>query len=159
MRSARVRVWVWPLAPLGNRHRRRAILGAARNVGAAVGERVGSSAAVTTCGTPLRSGHVALCHELVNVVVVAVLDARADASGPHGPQAVADPALAEGGPARGRPVRGMAGVECVREVVVLHLDRIATGGYPREHVPMLTDGGEGGVNLDPAQHVRYTDGP
>ena len=37
----------------------------------------------------------ALGHEFVYVVVVAVLDARADTSGLHGPQAVADPAFAE----------------------------------------------------------------
>jgi hypothetical protein len=50
----------------------------------------------------VRSGiDEALGHKLVDVVVVAVLDAGADASGPRGPQAVADPALAEGCNARG----------------------------------------------------------
>ena len=53
-----------------------------------------------------------LSHHLVYVVVVAILDAGADASGPLGPQAVADPALAEGRYARrGRPVRGIVGVQ------------------------------------------------
>src|SRR5215213_8477535 len=91
----------------------------------------------------------ALCHELVYVVVVAVLDASADPPGPRGPEAVADPALSEGGHARrGRPVRGIASVEGVREIEVLHLDRVSTGGYPREYVIMLTDRGEGRVVLD-----------
>jgi hypothetical protein len=50
----------------------------------------------------VRSGiDEALGHHLVYVVVVAVLDARADASGLRGPAAVADPALAEGGHASG----------------------------------------------------------
>ena len=49
-----------------------------------------------------------LRHHLVYVVVVAVLDAGADASCLRGPQAVADPALAEGCHARGRPVRGIS---------------------------------------------------
>src|SRR5215203_1944626 len=107
-------------------------------------------------GTPLRSGHEALGHELVNVVVVSVLDARAEAAGPRGPQAVSDPAFAEGGHARGRPVRGIACVEGVREIEVLYLDRVASGGYPREDVCVPAYGGEGGIVLDPAQHVRYT---
>ncbi len=38
----------------------------------------------------------ALRHQLLYVVVVAVLDARAHPSRPRGPQAVADPALTEG---------------------------------------------------------------
>src|SRR5215217_5585096 len=50
----------------------------------------------------------------------------------------------------------MASVEGVSEVGVLHLDRIAAGGYPCEHVPVAAHGGEGGVVLDAAQHVRYT---
>src|SRR5215211_1120659 len=99
-----------------------------------------------------------LGHKLVHVVVVAVLDAGADAAGPRGPQAVADPALAEGRHPRGRPVRGIAGVQSVREVVVLNLDRVASGGYPREKIPVAARGGEGGIVLDPAQHVRYTGG-
>jgi hypothetical protein len=49
-----------------------------------------------------------LRHHLVYVVVVTVLDAGADASGPRGPQAVADPALAEGGHACGGTVQGIA---------------------------------------------------
>src|SRR5215203_3357348 len=97
-----------------------------------------------------------LRHKLINVVVVTVLDARADASGPRGPQAVADPALAEGRHPRGGTVRRITGVQSVREIVVLHLDRVPTGGYPRENIPVAADGGEGGVVLDPAQHVRYT---
>jgi hypothetical protein len=48
----------------------------------------------------LSTSYVRLRHKLVYVVVVAVLDARADASGPRGPEAVADPAPAEGGHAR-----------------------------------------------------------
>src|SRR5215218_7588133 len=99
-----------------------------------------------------------LRHKLVYVVVVAVLDARADASGPRRPQAVADPALADGCHPRCRPVRGIACVEGVREVGVLNLDRVATGGYPREKIPVPANGGEGRVVLDPAQHVRYTGG-
>jgi hypothetical protein len=46
---------------------------------------------------PVQEG---LGHHLVYVVVVAVLDARADAPSLRGPQAVADPALPEGGHAR-----------------------------------------------------------
>jgi hypothetical protein len=42
--------------------------------------------------------------------------------------------------------------------VVLHLDRVAARGYPREEVPMLAHGGKLGVVLDAAQHVRYTGG-
>jgi hypothetical protein len=65
-------------------------------------------------------------------VVVAVLNAGIDASGPRGPEAVTDPALAEGRHARrGRPVRRIASVQSVREIEVLHLDRVACGGYPR----------------------------
>ena len=60
-----------------------------------------------------------LGHELVYVVVVAVLDARADTSSLRGPQAVADPTLAEGCYPSGRPVGGIAGVERVRIIVVL----------------------------------------
>src|SRR5215212_1160784 len=90
-------------------------------------------------------------------MVVAVLDAGTDTVGPRGPQAVADPALAEGCHARrGRPVGGIAGVEGVSEIVVLYLDRVAGGGYPREEVLVLAYGGEGRIVLDPAQHVRYT---
>jgi hypothetical protein len=42
--------------------------------------------------------------------------------------------------------------------VVLHLDRVAARGYPREEVPMLAHRGKLGVVLDAAQHVRYTGG-
>ena len=52
-------------------------------------------------------------------------------------QAVADPALAEGGHARGEPVGGIAGVESIREIEVLNLDRVAGSGYPREYVLVL----------------------
>src|SRR5215203_2283139 len=99
-----------------------------------------------------------LRHKLINVVVVAVLDAGIDAPGLRGPQAVADPALAERCHACGRPVRGISGVEGVREIEVLHLDRVACGGYPRENIPVPTHGSEGRIVLDPAQHVRYTSG-
>src|SRR5215204_4534269 len=99
-----------------------------------------------------------LRHKFIYVVVVTVLDAGADASGPRGPQAVADPALAEGGHPRGRPVRGIARVQSVCEIEVLNLDRIACGGYPREDVFVPADGGEGRIVLDAAQHVRYTGG-
>jgi hypothetical protein len=109
--------------------------------------------------TPLvQSGNEALGHQLVNIVIVAILDARTDTAGLRGPEAVSDPALAEGGHPRARFVRGIAGVEGVREIEVLDLDRVAGGGYPREHVPVLAHGREGGVVLDPAQHVRYTGG-
>src|SRR5829696_537753 len=99
-----------------------------------------------------------LGHHLVNVVVVTVLDARTDASGLRGPQAVADPTLAEGGHPRGPPIRGIAGVESVREIEVLNLDRVPAGGYPRKNVLVAADGGKGRIVLDPAQHVRYTGG-
>jgi hypothetical protein len=89
----------------------------------------------------------ALGHELVYVVVVAVLHARADAPGPRGPQAVADPALAEGRHPRGWPVRGIVGKEGVGEIVVLDLDCVARGGYPRKNIPVPTHGGEGGIVL------------
>src|SRR4051812_30214579 len=85
-------------------------------------------------------------HELVYVVVVAVLDigvdAGVDAAGPRRPQVVANPALPEGGNARrGGPVRGIASVQSVREIGVLDLDRVAAGGYAREDVPGPADGG------------------
>src|SRR5215217_7879688 len=99
-----------------------------------------------------------LGHHLVNVVVIAVLDARADPSGPRGPETVADPALAEGRHTRGRSVGGISGVQSVREIVVLDFDRVAAGGYPREKILVPTHQGEGGIVLDPAQHVRYTSG-
>src|SRR5918994_1239424 len=105
----------------------------------------------TTCG--IRE---VLGQELVYVVVVTVLNARTDAAGPRGPQAVADPALAEGRNARRGPVRRIASVEGVREIEVLDLDRVACCGYPREDVCVAADGGEGVIVLDPAQHVRYT---
>jgi hypothetical protein len=76
-------------------------------VAATVGRRKANGAVV--CALPRSPDHESkLSHKLVNVVVVAVLDAGADASGPHGPQAVADPALAEGCHARGGPVRRIA---------------------------------------------------
>jgi hypothetical protein len=97
--------------------------------------------------------------ELVNVMVVAILDAGVDTAGPRGPEAIADPALAEGGHARrGRPVGGIAGIESIGEIRVLNLDRVAASGYRCEYVLVLTDGCEGGIILDPAQHVRYTSG-
>src|SRR5215212_5190641 len=42
-----------------------------------------------------------LRHELVYVVVVAILHAWVDTTGPHGPLPIADPTLPEGGNARG----------------------------------------------------------
>ena len=47
-----------------------------------------------------------LSHELVYVVVVTVLNARADAPGPHSPEPVADPALAEGATRVANPLEG-----------------------------------------------------
>jgi len=91
----------------------------------------------------------ALCHKLVYVVVVAVLDAGMDASGPRGPQAVADPALAEGRNARERSVRGIAGVEGVGEIEVLNLDRVTACGYPRENIYETND-----VRLSPGNRAR-----
>jgi DNA-binding Xre family transcriptional regulator len=76
-----------------------------------------------TCYLPRWPDQVeeGLRHKLVYVVVVAVLDARADASGPQSPHPIADPALAEGGNTRrGRAVRAISGVECVREIEVLN---------------------------------------
>src|SRR5215211_5830750 len=99
-----------------------------------------------------------LGHEFIYVVVVAVLDAGADASAPRGPQAVADPALPEGRHASGRAGGGIACVEGVGEIEVLNLDGVAASGYPREKVLVLTDGGEGSVVLVPAKHVRYAGG-
>src|SRR5215207_6442150 len=84
-----------------------------------------------------------LRHKLVDVVVVAILDAGVDTATPGSPEAVADPALAEGGHARGRPVRGIAGVEGVSEVEVLNLDGVAASSYPCEYVLVLADGGKG----------------
>jgi hypothetical protein len=52
----------------------------------------------------------------------------------------------------------MASVQSIREVEILNLDGVSAGGYPREEIPVLTDGGEGRIVLDPAQHVRYTSG-
>src|SRR5919112_4033059 len=57
-----------------------------------------------------------LRHKLVNVVVVAILDAGVDTASPRGPQAIADPALAKRCHTRGRPVGGMASVESVSEL-------------------------------------------
>jgi hypothetical protein len=71
-------------------------------------------------------------------VVVAILDAWADAAGPGGPEAVADPALAEGCHARGRAVQGIADIESICEIGILNLDRVAASGYPREDVLVLT---------------------
>jgi integrase len=48
----------------------------------------------------------------------------------------------------------MASVQSIREIGVLNLHRVSASGYPREYVLVLTDGGEGGIILDPAQHVR-----
>jgi integrase len=50
-------------------------------------------------------------------VLVTVLDAGADAPGTQSPQAVADPALAEGCHPSGRPVCGIAGIESVRGLI------------------------------------------
>jgi hypothetical protein len=96
--------------------------------------------------------------KLVNGVVVAILDAGADTAGPRGPEAIADPALAEGCHERGRSDGGIAGVEGVSEVEVFRLERVDASGYPREYVLVFADGGEGRIVLDPAQHVRYTGG-
>src|SRR5215216_1286136 len=52
----------------------------------------------------------------------------------------------------------MASVQSIREVEILNLDCVSAGGYPREEIPVLTDGGEGRIVLDPAQYVRYTGG-
>src|SRR3954451_21052199 len=46
---------------------------------------------------PHSTSYIRLGHKLVYVVIVAILDARADAPGPRGPAAVAYPALPEGG--------------------------------------------------------------
>ncbi len=81
-------------------------------------------------------------------MVVTVLDAGADTSGSRRPEAVADPALAEGCHPRGLPVGGIASVESVREIGVLDLDGVACGGYPREEVRVPTHGGEGRVRTD-----------
>jgi hypothetical protein len=62
-----------------------------------------------------------LSHKLINVVVVTVLDARADAPGPCGPQAVAEPTFAEGGHPSGRPVGGISCVEGAGEFGVLEI--------------------------------------
>src|SRR5829696_8325013 len=97
-----------------------------------------------------------LGHQLVYVVVVTVLDAGADAPGLRGPATVANPALTERCHPSRRPVRGISGVEGISEIEVLDLDRVACGGYPRENILVPTDGCEGGIILDPAQHVRYT---
>jgi hypothetical protein len=40
----------------------------------------------------------------------------------------------------------MASVEGVSEVEVLNLYRVASSGYPREEIPMLTDGGKRGTS-------------
>jgi hypothetical protein len=104
-----------------------------------------------------RSGiYEVLGHKLVYVVVVAVLDAGADAPGPRRPQPVSDPALPEGRHLRCRAVRRISCVEGVGEIEVLDLDRVTACGYPREDVPVAAHWGEGGIVLDPAQHVRYT---
>ena len=68
-------------------------------VAATVGRRKANGA--VACALPRSPDHeLTLGHHLVYVVVVAVLDARADPSGSRRPAAVADPALAEGGNAR-----------------------------------------------------------
>ena|SRR5215211_1815936 len=89
------------------------------------------------------SGRSRSRQEFVNVVVVAILNAGVDTATPRGPEAVADPALAEGCHARGRPIQGITGVESIRVIEVLNLDGVAASGYPREYVLVLTDGGEG----------------
>jgi len=68
-------------------------------------------------------------------VVLAILEAGADTAAPRSPEAIVDPALAEGCRARGRPVQGIVSVEGVREIEVLNLDGVAGGGYPVRKCP------------------------
>jgi hypothetical protein len=63
-----------------------------------------------------------LGHKLVYVVVVAVLDARADAPGPRGPLPIVDPALAEGG------YLDAIGAKAVPEAEVLNVNSVRATG-------------------------------
>jgi hypothetical protein len=48
------------------------------------------------------------------------------------------------------------GIQSVAEVEVLDLYPMLAGCHASTDILVLTDGGKGGVVLDPAQHLRYT---
>src|SRR5215213_7498611 len=91
-----------------------------------------------------------LRHELVYVVVVAILHAWVDTATPRGPLPIADPALSEAN----HPAT--IGIDAIAEVEVLYLYLLLASHYSSNDVFVLADGGKRGIILDPAQHVGYT---
>jgi hypothetical protein len=73
-----------------------------------------------------------------------------DVSAPTSPLTIADPTLSEAN----HPAT--IGIDAVTEVEVLYLYLMLARYDGSNDVLMLADGGEGGIVLDPAQHVRYT---
>src|SRR5215211_6497136 len=71
-------------------------------------------------------------------------------SAPACPLTIADPSLGEAN----HPAT--IGIDAIAEVEVLYLHLMLARYDGSNDVPMLTDGGKGGIVLDPAQHVRYT---
>src|SRR5215210_5963169 len=95
-----------------------------------------------------------LGHKLVYVMVVAVLKAM-DISKPTAPACplpITYPSLGE----RCHP--DAIGEKPIAEVEVLYLDPMLARRHAIGDVLVPANGGEGGVVLDPAQHVRYTGG-
>jgi hypothetical protein len=95
-----------------------------------------------------------LRHKLIDVVVVAIVDAVdvAKPAVPACPLPVAYPTLSEAN----HPAT--MGIDAIAEVEVLYLYLMLTRYDGSNDVLMLADGGEGGIVLDPAQHVGYTTG-
>jgi hypothetical protein len=89
------------------------------------------------------------CHKLVDIVVEAVLYAM-DVSAPTSPLPIADTTLSEAD----HPAT--IGIDAIAEVEVFYLYLMLASHNGIYDVLMLADGGEGGIILDPAQHVGYT---
>src|SRR5215213_1568636 len=71
-------------------------------------------------------------------------------SAPACPLPIADPTLSEAN----HPAA--IGIDAIAEVEVLYLYLLLASHNGSNDVLMLTDGGEGRIVLDAAQHVRYT---
>jgi hypothetical protein len=102
---------------------------------------------------PVRSiRYMRLGQKLIDVVVVAVVYAVdvGKPAVPACPLTVAYPPLGE---AR-HPTT--IEIQTIAEVEVLYLYLMLTRYDGSNDVLMLTNGGKGGIVLDPAQHVRYT---
>jgi hypothetical protein len=88
---------------------------------------------------PARQGCEVLGHKLIDVVVVAVVDA-VDVVQPSAPACsltIAYPPLSE------RRHLHTIGIQPLAEVEVLHLDLMLTGYHATNNVLVLTDGGKG----------------